>query len=68
MKHIKRSVQDIKNEIKYEKQSHEKKFGKRNYENKFIPLLLSGKEIESLMHISFLEGYLDAMRDERRKK
>lgn len=64
---MKRKIRDIETEIKYARKEHLKRFGKRPV-RRFMPVLYSLNELESLKHIEWLEGYLCAVRDERRHK
>lgn len=63
----KRMIKEVKAEIKQLRETHEERFGRRKIKA-WMPFLMSPKELESLAHIQYVEGYLQAMRDERKKK
>lgn len=58
---MKRNVRNLESEIKNLKKEHNK-----NFPPSILPkLVYTRKEIESIVHIAWLEGYLRALRDER---
>jgi hypothetical protein len=63
----KQTFRAIQTEIKQYRKSHIEKFGKRII-RKSLPMLFSAQEIESMLRIEWLEGYAEALRDERGKK
>ena len=62
----KRNLNQLKAEIRHHRTEHLSKWPKRKT-SALLPFLMSAKELDSLMHIVYLEGVYAGIKDERAK-
>lgn len=55
----------VRSELKNRKKSHLRFYGKRKSQ-RFLPMLFTATELESLLMIEWLEGYLRALEDSKK--
>lgn len=60
----KRTVKSVKEELKALNKKHAASYGPRKFHT-FMPVLMSSHEVASMVHMAWLEGYLQALKDER---